>query len=82
MLAIDDITPSQMLISGTTLLLRPRRPVPGIRIWHAPRLYVHAGKELEVTLDGEIAGTLPGRFEVAGNALRIITPLGFDDVDD
>ena len=82
MLAIDDITPSQMLISGTTLLLRARQPVPGIRIWHAPHLHVHAGKELEVTLDGEIAGTLPGRFEVAGNALRIITPLGFDDVDD
>lgn len=82
MLAIDDITPGQMLRSGTALLLRARRPVPGIRIWHAPRLYVHADEELEVTLDGEVLGTLPGGFEVAGNALRIITPLGFDDIVD
>lgn len=81
MLAIDDITPGQMLRSGTALLLRARRPVPGIRIWHASHLCVQADEELEVTLDGEIAGTLPGRFEVAGNALRIITPLDFDDID-
>jgi diacylglycerol kinase family enzyme len=35
-----------------------------------------------VTLDGEIRGTLPGDFEVAGEALRVITPLDFDDIDD
>jgi hypothetical protein len=66
MLAIEDITPGRMLISGTILLLRARRPVPGIRVWHAPRLHVDADDQLEVTLDGEILGTLPGDFEIAG----------------
>jgi YegS/Rv2252/BmrU family lipid kinase len=82
MLAIEDITPGRMLASGIALLLRARRPVPGIRVWHAPCLHVDADEELEVTLDGEICGTLPGDFEVAGNALRIITPLDFTDIDD
>ena len=43
---------------------------------------MRADEPLEVTLDGEILGTLPGDFEVAGEALRVITPLDFDDVDD
>jgi diacylglycerol kinase family enzyme len=36
----------------------------------------------EVTLDGEIAGTLPGTFDVAGDALRVIVQPGFTDIDD
>ena len=52
------------------------------RLRHAARLAVGAGGPLEVTLDGEIAGTLPGSFEVAGNALRVITPLSFVDKED
>jgi diacylglycerol kinase family enzyme len=43
---------------------------------------VAADEELEVTLDGEICDTLPGHFKVAGNALPIITPLDFNDIDD
>jgi diacylglycerol kinase family enzyme len=82
MLAVEDITPGRMLASGTALLLRARRPVPGIRVWHAPCLHVDADEELEVTLDGEICDTLPGHFKVAGNALPIITPLDFNDIDD
>jgi diacylglycerol kinase (ATP) len=82
MLAVEDITPGRMLLSGTALLLRPRQPVPGIRVWHAPRLHVRADKPLEVTLDGEILGVLPGDFEVVGEALRVITPLDFNDIDD
>lgn len=82
MLGIGDVTPSRMLASGVAMLLRARQPVPDIRVWHAARLHVHADDPLEVTLDGEIAGTLPGIFEVAGEALRVITPLGFEDIED
>ena len=64
------------------VLLRSSRPVPGITIRHAARVAACAGEPLEVTLDGEIAGTLPGSFEVAGNALRVVTPLSFTDYDD
>lgn len=37
---------------------------------------------LEVTLHGELAGTLPGSFAAAGNSLRVIAPLSFIDKDD
>jgi diacylglycerol kinase family enzyme len=47
-----------------------------------PGLVIAADEELEVTLDGEICDILPGDFEVAGDALPIITPLDFNDIDD
>ncbi len=43
---------------------------------------VRSDEPLEVTLDGEIAGSLPDSFEVAGNAVLVITPLGFVDKED
>jgi hypothetical protein len=78
--------------SGQRPALRPRRPdgffvalsraADHSVLRHAARVAACAGEPLEVTLDGEIAGALPGAFEVAGNALRVITPLGFVDKDD
>lgn len=81
-LTVDDIPPSRMLLAAVPLLLRSTRPVPGISIRHAASVQVRADEPLEVTLDGEIAGALPGSFDVAGNALRVIVPPGFTDVDD
>ena len=81
-LTVEDVPPSRMLAAAVPVLLRSSRPVPGITLRHAARLAACAGEPLEVTLDGEIAGTLPGAFEVAGNALRVITPLSFVDKDD
>jgi YegS/Rv2252/BmrU family lipid kinase len=81
-LTVADVPPSRMLAAVLPLVLRSRRPAPGITLRHAARVAVCAGEPLEVTLDGEIAGTLPGSFDVAGNALRVITPLGFVDKDD
>jgi diacylglycerol kinase family enzyme len=37
---------------------------------------------VDVTLDGEIAGKLPGRFELAPEALYVVTPHSFVDIDD
>jgi len=31
------------------------------------------------TLDGEVTGTVPGDFEVVGEALRVVTPLEFQN---
>lgn len=81
-LTVEDVPPSRMLAAVLPVLLRSSRPVPGITIRQAARVAVRAGEPLEVTLDGEIAGALPGSFEVAGNALRVITPLSFVDKDD
>jgi diacylglycerol kinase family enzyme len=43
---------------------------------------VHTDQPLEVALDGEVLGSLPADFVVAGEALRVMTPLEFEDVDD
>ena len=81
-LTVEDAPPSRMLRAVLPVLLRTSRQVPGITIQHAARVAVSSGEPLEVTLDGEIAGALPGSFEVAGNALLVITPLSFVDKDD
>lgn len=81
-LTIEDVRPLRMLAAALPVLLHRGRPVPGIAIRHAACVAVRADEPLEVTLDGEIAGTLPGFFDVAGNALRVITPLGFVDKED
>ena len=79
---VEDIPPARLLLAAVPVLLRSSRPVPGITIRHAARVAACAGEPLEATLDGEIACTLPGSFEVAANALRVITPLSFIDKDD
>lgn len=45
----------------------------------APRLAASAvtSAPLEVTLDGAIAGNLPGSSGIVGNSLRVIAPLSF-----
>jgi undecaprenyl-diphosphatase len=55
-----------------------RRPLRGVRALHLSSLEVHTDQPLEVTLDGELLGTLPASFQVAGEALRIVTPADFD----
>jgi VIT family/YegS C-terminal NAD kinase beta sandwich-like domain len=79
---VDDIPPSRVLLAAVPFLLRSTRPVPGISIRQAAGVQVRAGEPLVVTLDGEIVGTLPGSFDVAGDALRVIVPPGFTDIDD
>jgi hypothetical protein len=49
---------------------------------HVSEVTVHTTRSLEVTLDGEGRGTVPADFEVAGEAIRVVTPLDFEDVDD
>ena len=81
-LMVDDVPPSRVLLAAVPFLLGRTRRAPGIAIRQAARVAVRADGPLEVTLDGEIAGTLPGTFDVAGNALRVITPLSFPDIDE
>jgi undecaprenyl-diphosphatase len=78
-LAVEDVPPARMLLSGLAMLVRSPRKVPGIRIWHTTRMHAHADRSLDVTLDGELIGTLPGDFEVVGEALHVITPVTFED---
>ena len=43
---------------------------------------MHTERPLDVALDGEVVANLPGDFEVAGEALRVINPQAFEDFDD
>jgi YegS/Rv2252/BmrU family lipid kinase len=81
-LAFEDIPARRMLLAALFLLLRVKRQIAGVRTFHLARLHVHTEHPLDVALDGEIGGNLPGDFEVVGNALRVITPQDFVDVDD
>lgn len=81
-LAFEDIPAWRMLLAALFLLLRVKRPVAGVRALHVARLHVNTDRPLDVALDGEVVAHLPGEFEVAGEALRVLTPRDFDDVED
>jgi diacylglycerol kinase family enzyme len=34
---------------------------------------------MDVTLDGEIAGKIPGTFEIVPSGLRVVAPVSFKD---
>jgi undecaprenyl-diphosphatase len=63
-------------------LLRARGEVPGVRAYHVHRMDVRSEQQLDVALDGEVRGRLPASFVVVGEGLRVVTPQGFEDVDE
>lgn len=81
-LAVEDLPIRRILIAAVHQLLRIRRPLKGVHALHVREMRVHTETELDVALDGEVLGKLPADFVVAGEALRVVTPLDFDDVDD
>jgi YegS/Rv2252/BmrU family lipid kinase len=81
-LAIENVPVHRLLLAALFLVLRIERPLAGVRALHLRSLHVHTDHPLDVALDGEIAGNLPGDFEVAGEALRVITPAEFEDIND
>jgi undecaprenyl-diphosphatase len=47
----------------------------------APELVVPLGLlAARMSLDGEVSGTLPADFVVVGEALRVVTPIDFEDL--
>jgi YegS/Rv2252/BmrU family lipid kinase len=56
-----------------------RRGIRGIRTLQVSRLTVRPSDPMDVTLDGEVAGKLPGIFEVVPSGLRVVTPAHFRD---
>jgi undecaprenyl-diphosphatase len=51
-----------------------RRRIRGFRTLQVTRLTVRPAQTMDVTLDGEIRGKVPGTFEVVPGALRVIAP--------
>jgi YegS/Rv2252/BmrU family lipid kinase len=68
----------KLLLGAAATVVGDRRHTGGVHALRVPRLRVHVERPIEVALDGEITGTLPADFEVAAEALRVITPVDPD----
>jgi YegS/Rv2252/BmrU family lipid kinase len=81
-LAVENVPLRRVVVAALLAVLEVRRPLSGVHSFHVERMTVHSDRPLEVALDGEVRGKLPANFAVVGEALRVITPLDFEDVDD
>jgi YegS/Rv2252/BmrU family lipid kinase len=81
-LAVENVPYRRVVAAALEALLRVRSRLGGIQSFHVSRLDVHSERRLDVALDGEVYGKLPATFAVAGEALRVITPRKFVDIDD
>jgi undecaprenyl-diphosphatase len=80
-LAFEALPLHRIALAALFLLLHIKREVRGVHAVHVSSLQVQTGRPLDVALDGEVTGTVPGNFEVAGEALRVVTPLDFQNVE-
>jgi YegS/Rv2252/BmrU family lipid kinase len=76
---IEHLPIRRLLRSALYPILRVHRPIRGIRTLQVSRLRVRTDGAMGVTLDGEIAGTLPGTFEIVPAGLRVITSPSFKE---
>ena len=76
---IEHLPIRRLLRSALYPLLRVHRPIRGFRTLQVSRLRVKTSRSMDVTLDGEIAGKLPGSFEIVPAGLRVITSAKFKD---
>jgi YegS/Rv2252/BmrU family lipid kinase len=81
-LAVENVPLRRVVVAALFALLQARRALPGIHSFHVERMTAHSDRPLEVALDGEVRGRLPANFAVVGEALRVITPQDFEDVED
>ena len=76
---IEHLPIRRLLRSALYPILRVHRPIHGIRTLQVSQLRVRTPEPMDVTLDGEIAGKIPGNFEVVPAGLRVITSPSFKD---
>jgi len=76
---IEHLPIRRLLRSALYPILRVHRPIRGFRTLQVSRLRVGTPEPMDVTLDGEIAGKIPGSFEVVPTALRVITSPSLKD---
>jgi YegS/Rv2252/BmrU family lipid kinase len=81
LMAVEDMAVRRLLFSAVEMLLGTRRTLAGVRVMHLSQVRIRTETPLEVTIDGEIAGRIPGDFRLAAEALRVITPRHFRDED-
>jgi diacylglycerol kinase (ATP) len=78
---IEHLPIRRLLRSAFYSALGVRRKIHGFRTMQVSRLRVQTQQPMDVTLDGEIGGKIPGTFEVVPAGLRVITPASFKERD-
>jgi YegS/Rv2252/BmrU family lipid kinase len=76
---IEHLPIRRLLRSALYPILRIHRPIRGFRTLQLSRLRVTTHQSMDVTLDGEITGKLPGTFEIVPAGLRVITSASFKE---
>jgi diacylglycerol kinase (ATP) len=74
---VEHLPMRRLLRSALYPAIGLRRGIRGFRIVEAARLSVRSPHPMDVTLDGEVRGKVPGTFEVVPAALRVIAPASF-----
>jgi YegS/Rv2252/BmrU family lipid kinase len=73
-IAVEQGSPVRLVLGALITILGRRREGFGVRALRTKELRVHVDRRLDVALDGEVVATLPADFEVAAEALHVITP--------
>jgi len=81
-LAIEHLSLPRLLLALLALAVGKHGSAWGVHVYRVPEVEVAAEERLEVTLDGEIVGHLPATFTLAPEALSVVTPQSFVDIDD
>jgi diacylglycerol kinase family enzyme len=81
-LAIENVALPRLVLAALLIVLRTPPHVGGVHLYHVRHFRVHVEQSVEVSLDGEVVGHVPGDFVLAGEALRVVTGPRFVDVDD
>lgn len=81
MLPVEELPAYRLILAAIHQLFHIGRPIKGVHALHVRQLQVHTEQRLEVALDGEVLGRLPADFVVAGEALRVVVPLDFEDTE-
>ena len=76
---VEHLPIRRLLRSALYPIFRVRRRIRGFRTLQVSRLRVRTREPMDVTLDGEIAGTIPGTFEIVPGGLRVVAPVSFKD---
>ena len=74
-LAVEVLPIFRLFLAALYAVGRIRRPVKGVHPYHVRELNASSESPLDLAVDGEVFGTLPADFEVAGAALRVVTPV-------
>lgn len=78
-LMVEHLPMRRLFRSALYPALGVHRRIRGFRTLQVSRLTVLPTDPMDVTLDGEVAGKIPGTFDVVRGGLRVITPANFKD---